>query len=184
VEAEEKHPVLPLIAIAAGAAVSVALGVYGRVHDPTFKPITTLGFGSMFQMKVWLAVVVGVLALGQVFGALWLYGKLPMAAPAWLGTGHRISGVLLVVVSLPVAYHCLWSLGFQTPDTRVLVHSLAGCLIYGALVTKVIAVRSQSAPSWLLPVAGGTLFTAFIAAVLTSAVWFLSVNGLPSGSGY
>lgn len=160
--------------IAAGAAVSVALGVYGRVHTPTLEPISTFGFPSMFEMKVWFATAVGVLALGQLVGALWMYGKLPMAAPSWLGKAHRASGYLAVVISLPVAYHCLWSLGFQAPDARVLLHSLGGCIVYGALVTKVCAVRSQTAPSWLLPVSGGTLFTALMGTVLLSAAWYFT----------
>ncbi|MGH8938517.1 MAG: DUF6529 family protein, partial [Actinomycetes bacterium] len=139
-----KSPAVPLTAFAAGAAVSVVLGVYGRVHDPTFEPITTFGLGSMIEMKVWFAIAVGVLALGQLVGALWMYGKLGITAPSWLSTGHRLSGALAVLVSLPVAYHCLWSLGFQTTDTRVLLHSLVGCIVYGAFVAKVIAVRSHS----------------------------------------
>ena len=179
-----RNPAVPLVAIAAGAGVSVALGVYGRAHDPTFESIATFGFGSMIEMKVWLALAVGVLALGQLVGALWMYGKLGLAAPSWLGTGHRLSGILLVLVSLPVAYHCLWSLGFQTTDTRVLVHSLAGCVVYGALVVKVFAVRTRTAPGWFLPMAGGFLFTAFVAVVLTSAGWYLTTIGLPDAAGY
>lgn len=179
-----KSPAVPLTAFAAGAAVSVVLGVYGRVHDPTFESITTFGLGSMIEMKVWFATAVGVLALGQLVGALWMYGKLGIPAPSWLGTGHRLSGALAVLVSLPVAYHCLWSLGFQTTDTRVFLHSLVGCIVYGAFVAKVIAVRSHSAPGWLLPIAGGLLFTALIVVVLTSAGWYLTTVGLPGGSAY
>ena len=176
--------VVPLVAIAAGAAVSVALGVYGREHTPTFEPITTLGFGSMIEMKVWLAIAVGVLAVAQLIGALWMYGKLGIAAPSWLGIAHRVSGILLVIVSLPVAYHCLWALGFQSYDTRVLVHSLAGCIVYGAVVTKVVAVQSSSAPGWLIPLAGGLLFTAIVVVVLSSAGWYLNEFGLPGESPY
>ena len=83
-----------LVAIVSGAAVSVVLGVYGAQHQPTFEPISTFGFDSMIQMKVWLAVAAGVLAVGQVFGALWMYGKLGIAAPSWLGKGHRTFGFL------------------------------------------------------------------------------------------
>jgi hypothetical protein len=175
---------VPLVAIAAGAVVSVALGVYGSQHTPSGKDISTFGFDTMSQMKVWLAVAVGVLALGQLVGALWLYGKLGIKAPSWLGMGHRASGVLAVVVSLPVAYSCLWSLGFQSFDTRVLAHSLAGCIVYGALVTKVFAVHSRKAPSWFLPVAGGLLFTALVVVVLTGAGWYLNEFGIPKGSHY
>ena len=88
----ERNATRPLLmAVFAGAAVSVALGVYGSQHQPTFEAISTLGFDSMIQMKVWLAVTAGVLAVGQLVGALWMYGKLGIAAPSWLGTGTASS---------------------------------------------------------------------------------------------
>jgi hypothetical protein len=169
-----------LVALGAGAVVSVVLGVYGAAHEPTFEPISTFGFASMIQMKVWLAVVVGVLAIGQLVGALWMYGRLGLPAPSWLGTGHRVLGYLAVLVSLPVAYHCLWSLGFQDADGRVLVHSLLGCTIYGAFVAKVVTVRSRGVASWQYPVVGGLLFAALVLVVLTSAVWYLNEFGAPA----
>jgi Family of unknown function (DUF6529) len=176
--------VVPLTAFVAGGVVSLLLGVYGAQHQPTLRPITTFGFGSMFEMKVYLATVVGVLAVGQVVGALWLYGKLGIRAPSWLGLAHRASGGLAILISLPVAYHCLWALGFQSgggTSTRVLVHSVAGCAVYGALVVKVVAVRARSAPGWLLPVAGGLLFATLVCVIWTSAVWYVGESGWPTG---
>jgi hypothetical protein len=178
---------VPLTAFAAGGIVSLLLGLYGAQHQPTFEPIATFGFGSMIEMKVYLATAVGVLALGQLVGALWLYGKLGVQPPAWLGRAHRFSGALAILLSLPVAYHCLWSLGFQSGEgtsTRVLVHSVAGCAVYGALVVKVVAVRTRSAPGWLLPIAGGTLFATVVSVVWTSAVWYIGENGWPGGGLY
>lgn len=174
---------LTLVALLAGALVAVALGVYGAQHTPTGQPITTLGFESMIAMKVWLALVAGGLGLVQLLTALWIYGKLGRPAPSAVGPVHRLSGALAVLVSLPVAYHCLWSLGFQSYDTRVLVHSLAGCALYGALVTKVLTLHRSGAPGWLLPLAGGTVFTALVVVVLTSSVWYVNEIGWPSGPG-
>lgn len=179
-QAEQTTTRALLVAVVAGAAVSVALGVYGSQHEPTFEPISTLGFASLIQMKVWLAVTAGVLAVGQLLGALWMYGKLGIPAPSWLGTGHRVFGFLAILVSLPVAYHCLWSLGFQSADTRVLAHSVLGCTVYGAFVAKVLTVRSHGAASWQFPLVGGLLFTAMVAVVLTSAGWYLSEVGVPA----
>ena len=62
----------------------------------------------------------------------------------------------------------------------MLVHSLVGCAFYGAFATKVVIVRSQGLPGIALPVAGGVLFTALIAAWLTSGLWFISENGFPA----
>ena len=68
-------------------------------------------------MKVWLASASALLAVLQVLSAMWMYGRLPLgAAPEWIGGAHRISGRLAFLLSLPVAYHCLYQLAFQ--DTR------------------------------------------------------------------
>ena len=114
-----------------------------------------------------------------MLSALWVYGKLPGRVPAWAGTAHRISGRLAFIASLPVAYHCLWSLGFQDTDTRVLAHSLLGCAVYGAFAAKVTIVRSKGLPGIALPVAGGIMFAVLIGAWLTSAYWFIDTRGWP-----
>jgi hypothetical protein len=170
------------VALAAGAAVAVALGVYGREHTPTGEAIVTFGFGGLAPMKVWLSVVVAVLAVVQLTTALWMYGYLGSNAPRALGAVHRGSGALAVLVSLPVAYHCLWSLGFQTLDTRVLLHSVAGCVFYGAFVAKVIGLHTSRTPGWLVPLAAGLLLTALVVVVATGAGWYLSEFGWPSTS--
>ena len=90
---------------------------------------------------------------------------------------HRISGRLAFLISLPVAYHCLWSLGFQDTTTRVLVHSLLGCAFYGTFAAKVTIVRSKGLPGIALPIAGGLLFAILVGLWLTSAEWFIHQNG-------
>jgi hypothetical protein len=102
------------------------------------------------------------------------------AAPAWLGSLHRISGRLAFIASLPVAYHCLYQLAFQDGTTRALAHSLLGCLFYGAFAVKVVVVRSRGLPGLALPLVGGTLFTVLVITWLTSGFWYISENGLPS----
>jgi hypothetical protein len=167
-------------ALLLGAAVALALGVYGHVHDPSQKLVFTLFFSSTIAMKVWFATVALAFAVLQVTTALWLYGKLGASAPSWLGNVHRLSGRLAFVFSLPVAYHCLWSLGFQDTNTRVLAHSIFGCLVYGAFAAKVLVVRSRSLPGWALPVAGGLMFSTLVVVWLTSALWFIDKQGFPS----
>jgi hypothetical protein len=174
---------IPLVAFALGAAVAVLLGVNDRRH-PGSVSVVKLGFGSVIQMKTWLALVVGVLLLGQLVGGLWMYGRLPRPAPGWVGPAHRAAGVLAVLVSLPVAYDCLLAFGIQTYEPRVTAHALLGCAVYGAFVVKMFAVRSRSSPTWFLPVAGGVLFALFMAAVLTSAVWYSVEYGFPTGNEY
>ena len=190
--AETKGMAVPLAAFAAGAAVAVLLGVFGRVHDPTLDGTTTLGFHTVIQMKVVVTTLIGVLVLAQLLGALVLYGRLPVTAPHWLGRAHRATGATTLVLALFVAYHCLWSLGLeyghladgQKVGARTVVHGVLGCAVLGAAVVKVAAVRAKRAPGWFLPVAGGLLFTLFVAVILTSAVWYYANYGLPDSNGY
>ena len=174
---------IPLLAFAIGAAVAVLLGVNDRRHPGSVQPVK-LGFDSVIEMKTWLALVVGVLILLQLLGALWMYGRLATPAPSWVGPTHRTIGIVTVVVSLPVAYDCLLAFGVQTYQPRVLVHALLGCAVYGALVVKIFAVHSRTAPGWFLPLAGGLLFALLMAAVLTSAVWYTAEYGFPTGNEY
>jgi len=171
------------VAFLIGAAVAVGLGVYGRVHDPTGRAIFTLFFSGMLNLKVWFATAAFTCALFQLLTALRMYGKLrvPRVAPSWLGDAHRLSGTLAFLFSLPVAYHCLWALGFERhPDPlRRFVHSIAGCFFYGAFTAKVVIVRSRRLPGWALPVAGGAVLSALVVIWLTSALWFFRDVGFP-----
>jgi Family of unknown function (DUF6529) len=75
----------------------------------------------------------------QLLSALIMYGRIPgVGAPSWIGPVHVWSGRLAVLVSVPVAVHCLYALGFQSSDRRVLVHAVLGCLFYGVFVTKML----------------------------------------------
>jgi hypothetical protein len=174
-------PVKLLLILVAGAAVSIALGVYGNEHTPTFSRPFELIFSDTINLKVWFATVAALLAVVQVLLALRIYGKLkwPRAAPPWLGDAHRLSGTLAFVFTLPVAFLCLWSLGFEDYNTRVLVHSLLGCFFYGAFVVKILAVRVRGLPNWLLPVVGGVVFVTLIAIWFTSSFWFFRTVGFP-----
>ena len=173
-----------LIIVAIGAAVSVALGAYGRVHTPTGEAIFNFGFPAVLPMKAWFATGALALALAQAGTAMWMWNRLPGAGdpPAWVPTAHRWTGTAAFFVSLPVAYHCLWSLGFQSTDTRVLVHSILGCAFYGALTTKLLALRVKRLPRGALPVLGGLLVVLLTGLWLTSSLWYFTNFGFPGWS--
>jgi hypothetical protein len=170
-----------VVAAVAGGLLAVALGAFGLSHDPDVAGVPTLGFGSIIRMKVWLGLVVCVLALLQLVSALWMYGRIRRPAPARIGTIHRVIGLLALLVSLPVAFACLYGIGFYTGDLRVLLHSAAGCLFYGAFVVKVAGLHTRG-PSWLVPFAGGADFTLLVLIVLTSVGWYVGTKGLPPAS--
>ena len=170
-----------LAAGAFGGIVALTLGLYGNAHDPASDLAITLGFADTITMKVWLSSLAVLFALLQLLSALWMYGKLPIdSRPAWLGNAHRISGRLAFLISLPVAYHCLYQLAFQTTTTRVLAHSLLGCLFYGAFATKVTIIRAPGRAGKWLPIAGGAVFTVLVAVWVTSGLWFITTSGIPS----
>ena len=80
---------------------------------------------------------------------------------------------------LPVAYHCLWSLGWRDTDARVVVHGLLGCAFFGALTTKLLALRINGLAGWVLPVLGGGLVAILTGVWLTSSLWFFTNVGFP-----
>jgi hypothetical protein len=136
-------------------------------------------FSSAIAGKVWFASAAALLAIVQVVTASRIYGKISWAVPgrifgAPIGSIHRWSGRLAFLCTLPVAFHCVFILGFQTYDTRVLVHSLLGSFFYGVFAVKVLVVRDHKLPGWALPVAGGTLFSFLVALWMTSSYWYFT----------
>jgi hypothetical protein len=168
------------------AAVAGALYAFGTQHTPDY---TTSLFGQTgpdtFKLKSWLATGVLAFAAVQLGLALWMYGRLPWigVAPPSVGPVHRAIGALAILLTIPIAYHCAFAYGVQTKlDTRVAIHSVAGCFLYGALVAKIVLVQSPRwrVPGWALPAVGGTLVVVVAVLWYTSALWYFNDFRLPS----
>jgi hypothetical protein len=173
---------LPLaLVLLCGTAVAACLGVYAKVHPAALRPLFLAGFSGMLQLKTWLATAALLLVLVQVVTALWMWGRLSAAgpAPSWVPSAHRWSGSVAFVLTLPVALHCVWSLGFLTTTPRVLAHGLVGCAFYGAYAAKMLGLRLRGLPGWALPVLGGTVFGLFLLVWTTSALWFFTRSDVP-----
>jgi hypothetical protein len=160
-----------LIAFVIGSAVAVGLGAYGKVHDPTGQAINIAGFSSGLAAKAALSTVAMVLAAVQVITAMGLFGRIPLSGN-WVGPVHRWSGRIAVAVTVPVAVHCLYALGFQTFDARVLSHSIAGCFFYGAFVCKMLILTRDDSPKWALPLLGGLVLSGLTALWMTAGLWY------------
>jgi hypothetical protein len=168
-----------LIPVAVGSAVAVALGVYGRLHDPTGASVNVAGFSGPLAAKAWLTTAAALLGLVQLGSALLMWGKVPgVVAPSWIGALHRWSGRAAVLLAVPVAVHCLYAAGFQYSQPRVLVHSLLGCFFFGAFSAKMLLLTRSGLPGWALPVIGGAVLTALTGLWLTAALWFFTTFGV------
>ncbi|WP_432476437.1 DUF6529 family protein [Nocardioides sp. GXQ0305] len=167
-------------ALLTGAGIAVVLGVYAGLHDPAGRPLSTFGFSGMLQMKAWFTTAAAALLVVQVLTALRMWGRLGAGAVAvWVGPVHRWSGAVAFVLTLPPAVHCLWALGFAGDSPRALVHSVVGCLFYGAYAAKMLGLRLPGLPRWALPVLGGLVLTLLTLVWLTSSLWFFTRSGLP-----
>lgn len=167
--------VVPLLV---GAAVTVATGVYGRLHTPTGIAVNLAGFSSPQAVKVWLGSGAAAFAVVQLLSALAMWGRLGGFSPSWAGTAHRWSGRIAFLLTVPVAVHCLYALGFADHDLRTLLHSLLGCLFFGAFTTKMLALPRPGLAGWVLPVAGGVVFTVLMGIWLTSSLWYFTTFGV------
>ena len=165
-----------------GAAVTVALYVFGRLHVPDYR-FSLFGQSELgaLRLKSLLATVAFGLGVVQVLLALWVYRKLPLVRnpPKPVGPTHRVIGLVLFALTVPVAVHCMFAYGVTLGDPRVMVHSLAGCLFYGAFTAKVLFVQSRRLPGWTLPAAGGTLAVLLAVLWYSSAVWVYNGFQLP-----
>ena len=151
----------------------------------TYRDIVTTVFSSPIAFKAWFASAAAVLAIVQVLTASRMWGRLQRVVPLSFPVAkrvHRLSGRLAILCTLPVFFHCVFLLGFQTPDARVAIHSVAGTLVYGLFVAKMLVIREnhRSAsredryPEWALPVAGGVLAATLLVLWVTSSLWYFT----------
>src|SRR3954452_14130102 len=105
----------------------------------TYTDIMTSIFSTAIVGKAWFATAAVSLAVVQVLTGARIFGKLErivrIPRPT-VNRVHRWSGRLAFLCTLPVAFHCIFILGFRTTDTRVLVHSIAGTFFYGVFAVK------------------------------------------------
>jgi hypothetical protein len=170
------------LALVLAAAVTAVLVIVGRVHQPDYSAsiFGQIALGAL-RLKSWIATVTLGLAGLQVLLALWLYRKLPFApAPArWVGVAHRLTGVVLLAVTIPGG-RALPDRLRSPADTPEGGGSLAGgLLLVRAFAAKVLLVQSKRLPGWVLPVVGGTLVVVVIVLWYTAALYYFNGFQLP-----
>ena len=146
--------------------------------NSSYTSIVTSVFSSTIAAKAAFATAAVLLACLQLATAARIYGRLRSVVrlpDAVVARVHRYSGRLAFLCTLPVVFHCVFILGFQTASTRVAVHSIVGSFFYGLFAAKVLFVRDHhSYPSWILPLAGGTLFAVLGTLWVTSSLWYFT----------
>jgi hypothetical protein len=148
--------------------------VFADVNS-SYTSIVTSVFSSTIAAKAAFATAAVLLACLQLATAARIYGRLRSVVrlpDAVVARVHRYSGRLAFLCTLPVVFHCVFILGFQTASTRVAVHSIVGSFFYGLFAAKVLFVRDHAYPSWVLPLAGGSLFLVLATLWLTSGYWY------------
>jgi len=171
-----------LVPVLTGALVAIVLGLLARVE--AIAPGTYPGgcfrlfFSDTLHLKAWFATAALALAVTQLLSAAWMFGKLPWRRPAWIGVLHRWTGRLVLVLTLPIAYHCIFRIGLQATSGRVLAHSFLGCAFYGAFAAKILVVRLRRFPDSALATAGGLLFALLLAVWYVSALWLFRSTGV------
>lgn len=147
----------------------------GDVNE-TYTDLVTAVFSSTIAAKAWFATAAVALAAVQVTTAARIYGRLDFLPErgATVATVHRWSGRLAFVCTLPVFFHCVTMLGFETPDARVTVHAVAGSFVYGVFAAKLLVIRWKGYPHWVLPALGGSLAAVLTTLWLTSSLWYFT----------
>jgi hypothetical protein len=145
--------------------------------NSAYTDAMTAVFSSTIAGKAWFATAAVVLAVVQVSTGARIFGKLRRVVripPPYVNRVHRWSGRLAFACTLPVAFHCIFILGFQTVNARVLAHSIVGSFVYGVFAAKVFFVHERDEPGWVLPLAGGTMFAVLVTLWSTSALWYFT----------
>lgn len=133
------------LAFATAVAVFVVIFLVGRSNTPDYTA-TLFGQADTDAARLKAQLATGVLGLAalQLVLALWMYGRLPgvRRVPGPVPLTHRIVGVVLFALSVPITVHCIQAYGVQLNGSRAAVHSIAGCFFYGAFAAKVLLVQA------------------------------------------
>jgi hypothetical protein len=94
-----------------GIGVAAAVYVAGRLHRPDYS-FSMFGPDPVPPKSLLASIVLG-LAVLQVLLALWMYRKLPLAGrpPRPVPVTHRVTGLALFALTVPIAVHCLVAYG-------------------------------------------------------------------------
>ena len=125
---------IPLVLFAL-MSLTVGLIARGAIRQPYPTPFFHLFFSDTLDMKVWLITAAVVLGFFQLLTAARIYQLLRFSPPGRLyNLVHRFSGYTAVALTVPVAYHCIFLLGFGTYDLRVYIHSTSAqlCMAYSS----------------------------------------------------
>jgi len=169
-----------------GAAMALSIRLYARLHTPSGRPVSTLGFSGILQMKAWLTTAATSLLIVQLLTALWMWGHVPGPVRRHHGPRSCTGGAARSPSSSP----CRWPSavpGRSGSRPTACGSSCMACaaasfvapMFYGAYAAKMLGLRLKGLPRWALPVLGGSVLTLLIALWMTAALWFFTRQGIP-----
>jgi Family of unknown function (DUF6529) len=169
-----RRPAVLAVPLGLGALTALALGLYSAIHEPTGRDFVLTGFDSTASWKSALASVTVFLMLVQLALGLRITGRFGprRPPPPWAADAHRLIGTVAFGISIPVVFHCIWALGYQGGNSRVVLHSVFGFIAYGSYVAKILTARAEAPPERSLAVLGSLLGFAMLAAWWSSALVF------------
>ena len=157
-KARSPSPAWLAIPLALFALISLTVGLIARgaIRQPYPTPFFHLFFSDTFHMNVWLITAAVVLGFFQLLTAAHIYQLLRFLPPGRLyNLVHRFSGYTAAALTVPVAYHCIFLLGFGA-GKRLLrrfevkqSRNRLGHLLLLLLFWKVLELASQGASNLL-----------------------------------
>jgi Family of unknown function (DUF6529) len=139
------------------------LDVIGLLNDLTG--------GNLLLWKVIGATIVFCLAGLQVLLAarFWRVTPVPPMRVGSAAAVHRLLGRVALLIAVLIAISCIAGPAGPTSPTRVLLHSVAGSVVFVTLAAKFFLLRVPRKGSAMLPFIGTSLFLAF------GVIWATSV---------
>jgi len=164
--------ILAIVALSVGLIARWQATSTGKAEGGYFD----LFFSDPIHLKAWFATAAALLACFQLFTAAWIFRKLAREG----AVGQRRSSLVgpprvRLHPSGRLPLHLQARLSKR--HSRVLLHSLLGSAFFGAYAAKVLIIRMRRYPVWVIPTAGGLLFTTLIVVWYTSALWFFQIVG-------
>jgi hypothetical protein len=134
-----------------------------------------------YSQKSLLATGLLVIAFLQLTVIAMALGKVGSFSPDTrrrLTMFHRFEGYVGLLIILWVAYNCIFNIVHKSGMPRVVIHMIMGATVLGLITSKITISRGLRQYYRRLPMLGAALFTVIPVLWVTSAGWYIWVEGI------